>query len=183
MLEDTFSEEDIWEYKSKRKPKPVHANNCPENIPKSVAKATDGKSRSKRNRNKRRTVEAKEKAEDPEVCLGVTGSQTSIASSQDSSCEDCTQQSQGKTTPGKHCRTHRTKQVSPKIRPVYDGYCPNCQMPFSALLGQTPRWHVFECLDSPPLSETGKMTIKERSLNGPAVGPSYQPRQARDAIN
>uniref|UniRef100_G1Q436 DNA cross-link repair 1A protein n=1 Tax=Myotis lucifugus TaxID=59463 RepID=G1Q436_MYOLU len=154
MLEDTFSEEDIWEYKSKRKPKPVHANNCPENIPKSVEKATDGKYRSKRNRNKRKTVEAKEKAEDPEECLGVTGSQTSIASSQGSSCGDGTQQSQGKTTPGKHCRAHKTKQVSPKIRPVYDGYCPNCQMPFSALLGQTPRWHVFECLDSPPLSET-----------------------------
>ncbi|EPQ12869.1 DNA cross-link repair 1A protein [Myotis brandtii] len=154
MLEDTFSEEDIWEYKSKRKPKPVHANNCPENIPKSVEKATDGKYRSKRNRNKRKTVEAKEKAEDPEVCLGVTGSQTSIVSSQGSSCGDGTQQSQGKTTPGKHCRAHKTKQVSPKIRPVYDGYCPNCQMPFSALLGQTPRWHVFECLDSPPLSET-----------------------------
>uniref|UniRef100_G1QCL1 DNA cross-link repair 1A protein n=1 Tax=Myotis lucifugus TaxID=59463 RepID=G1QCL1_MYOLU len=142
MLEDTFSEEDIWEYKSKRKPKPVHANNCPENIPKSVEKATDGKYRSKRNRNKRKTVEAKEKAEDPEECLGG------------SSCGDGTQQSQGKTTPGKHCRAHKTKQVSPKIRPVYDGYCPNCQMPFSALLGQTPRWHVFECLDSPPLSET-----------------------------
>ncbi|XP_036191815.1 DNA cross-link repair 1A protein [Myotis myotis] len=154
MLEDTFSEEDIWEYKSKRKPKPVHANNCPENIPKSVGKATDGKYRSKRSRNKRKTVEAKEKAEDPEVCLGVTGSQTSTASSQDSSCGDGTQQSQGKTTPGKHCRAHKTKQVSPKIRPVYDGYCPNCQMPFSALLGQTPRWHVFECLDSPPLSGT-----------------------------
>lgn len=168
MLEDTFSEEDIWEYKSRRKPKPVHANNCPENIPKSVEKATDGKCQSKRNRNKRRTVEAKEKAESPEVCIGVTGSQTSIVcsqtsivcsqtsvvSSQDSSCGDGTQQSQGKTTAGKHCRTHKTKQVSPKIRPVYDGYCPNCQMPFSALLGQTPRWHVFECLDSLPLSET-----------------------------
>ncbi|XP_045438081.1 DNA cross-link repair 1A protein isoform X2 [Pipistrellus kuhlii] len=153
MLEDTFSEEDIWEYKSKRRPKPVHANNCPENIPKSVEKATDGKCQAKRNRNKKRTVGAKEKAED-QVCIGVAGSQTSIVSSQDSSCGDGTQQSQGKTTPGKHCRTRKTKQVSPKIRPVYDGYCPNCQMPFSALLGQTPRWHVFECLDSPPLSET-----------------------------
>ncbi|CAK6436091.1 unnamed protein product [Pipistrellus nathusii] len=166
MLEDTFAEEDIWEYKSKRRPKPVHANNCPENIPKSVEKATDGKCQAKRNRNKR-TVGANEKAED-QVCIGVAGSQTSIVcsqtsivssqtnivSSQDSSCGDGTQQSQGKTTPGKQCRTHKTKQVSPKIRPVYDGYCPNCQMPFSALLGQTPRWHVFECLDSRPLSET-----------------------------
>lgn len=44
--------------------------------------------------------------------------------------------------------------MTPKVRPVYDGYCPSCQMPFSSLLGQTPRWHVFECLDSPPISDT-----------------------------
>lgn len=155
MLEDAFLEEDIWEYKSKRKPKPVHTNNCSENTPKSVEKATDGKYQSKRNRNKKRTVEAKEKTKDPEICLGETESQTSVASSQNSSCEDGFQQSQDQeATPGKHCRTRKNKHVSPKIRPVYDGYCPNCQMPFSSLLGQTPRWHVFECLDSPPVSET-----------------------------
>ncbi|XP_077733688.1 DNA cross-link repair 1A protein [Canis aureus] len=154
MLEDVL-EEDIWEYKSKRKPKSVQTNNCSENIRKSVEKATDGKCQSTRKRNKKRTVEAQEKTKDPEMCLGETGSQTSVASSQNSSCGDGIHQSQDKeTTPGKHCRTLKNKQVSPKIRPVYDGYCPNCQMPFSSLLGQTPRWHVFECLDSPPVSET-----------------------------
>lgn len=160
MLEDVL-EEDIWEYKSKRKPKSVQTNNCSENIRKSVEKATDGKCQSTRKRNKKRTVEAQEKTKDPEMCLGETGSQTSVASSQNSSCGDGIHQSQDKeTTPGKHCRTLKNKQVSPKIRPVYDGYCPNCQMPFSSLLGQTPRWHVFECLDSPPVSETGKTTKK-----------------------
>lgn len=154
MSEDIFLEEDIWEYKSKRKLKRVHPNNCSENIPKTVEKATDGKKQSKRNRNKR-TVEAKEETKDPEMCLGATDNQTSVASSQNSSCGDGTQQSQGKeTTPRKQSRTPKNKQVSPKIRPVYDGYCPNCQMPFSSLLGQTPRWHVFECLDSPSVSET-----------------------------
>ncbi|EFB23324.1 hypothetical protein PANDA_001409, partial [Ailuropoda melanoleuca] len=155
MLEDAFLEEDIWEYKSKRKPKLVHTNNCSENIPKSVEKATDGKYQSKRNRNKKRTAKAKEKTKDPEMCFEETDNQTSVASSQNSSCGDGIHQSQDKeTTPGKHCRTRKNKQVSPKIRPVYDGHCPNCQMPFSSLLGQTPRWHVFECLDSPPVSET-----------------------------
>ncbi|XP_054437525.1 DNA cross-link repair 1A protein [Pteronotus mesoamericanus] len=154
MLEGTFSEEDIWEYKSKRKPKSVHANNCPENVPKSDKKATDGKYQSKRKR-KKRTVEAKEKVEVPEMCLQETNSQIPVVSSQNSSCEDGIQQSQGKeTTPGKCSRTSKDKHVSPKIRPVYDGYCPNCQLPFSSLLGQTPRWHVFECLDSPLVSET-----------------------------
>lgn len=154
MLEDTFSEEDIWEYKSKRKPKSVHTNNCSESVPKSVKKETDGKDRSKQKR-KKRTVEAQEKVKDPEMCLGETNSQISVVSSQNSSCEDGIQQSQDKeTTPGKHSRSSKKKQVSPKIRPVYDGYCPNCQLPFSSLLGQTPRWHVFECLDSPPVSKT-----------------------------
>ncbi|XP_004374916.1 DNA cross-link repair 1A protein [Trichechus manatus latirostris] len=157
MLEDTFLEEDIWEYKSKRKAKRVHRNNGSENTPKSVEKATDGKYQSKRRRNKKelkRTVEAKEKTKDNEICLGETHSQISVASGQDSS-GDSIQHSQDKeTTPAKHCRTKKKKQESPKIRALYDGYCPNCQMPFSSLLGQTPRWHVFECLDSPQVSET-----------------------------
>ncbi|XP_010587276.1 DNA cross-link repair 1A protein [Loxodonta africana] len=156
MLEDNFLEEDIWEYKSRRKPKRVRPKNGSENTAKSVAKATDGKSQSKQSRNKKelkRTVEAKEKAEDNEMCLGGKHSQTSVASGQDSG-GDSIQHSQDKeTTPAKHCRTHKNKE-SPKIRAVYDGYCPNCQMPFSSLLGQTPRWHVFECLDSPQVSET-----------------------------
>ncbi|KAB0382612.1 hypothetical protein FD755_004529 [Muntiacus reevesi] len=155
MLEDAFSEEDIWEYKSRRKPKRVHPNNCSENIPESVEKATDGQHQSKRNRNKRRAVETKKKVKTPETCLRETDSQTSVASSQNSTCGDGIQQCQDtEATPEKRCRTQKNKHVSPKTRPVYDGYCPNCQMPFSSLLGQTPRWHVFECLDSTPVSGT-----------------------------
>ncbi|XP_053440312.1 DNA cross-link repair 1A protein isoform X2 [Nycticebus coucang] len=155
MLEDTLVEEDIWEYKSKRKPKLVVANNSSENIPKSVGKAKDGKSQSKRHRNRKRTIEAKGEVKDQELSPREAACQTCVASSQSSSCGDGIQQSQDKeTTPRKLCRTHKNKQVSPKIRPLYDGYCPNCQMPFSSLLGQTPRWHVFECLDSPSVSET-----------------------------
>ncbi|KAG8517433.1 DNA cross-link repair 1A protein, partial [Galemys pyrenaicus] len=147
-----FLEAEIWEYKSKRKPKSLHSSSY-ENIPKSVEKTTDGKYPSKRSRNKKRTIVPKEKAKDPEMCLGETDNKVSVASNQDSSCGDGTQQSQDKeTTPRKRSKTHKN-QVSPKIRPVYDGHCPNCQMPFSSLLGQTPRWHVFECLDSPPDSE------------------------------
>ncbi|XP_054099305.2 DNA cross-link repair 1A protein isoform X2 [Callithrix jacchus] len=154
MLED-ISEEDIWEYKSKRKPKRVDPNNCSKNILKSVKKGTDGKYQSKRNRKRKRATDAKEKVKDHEISLEEADCQTSAASSQNSSSGDGIQQSQDKeTTPGKLCRTQKSKHVSPKIRPVYDGYCPNCQMPFSSLIGQTPRWHVFECLDSPPGFET-----------------------------
>ncbi|KAM5272203.1 DNA cross-link repair 1A protein [Ctenodactylus gundi] len=155
MLEDTFSEEDIWEYKSKRKLRPVQPSNYSENIPKSVEKPTDGKYQAKRKRNRTRAVEAKRRVKDHETVLGETDCQNCVPSSQSSSGGDGIRPSQDKeTTPTKHCRTPKSKQVSPKIRPVYDGYCPNCQMPFSSLLGQTPRWHVFECLDSPPVSDT-----------------------------
>ncbi|XP_036029211.1 DNA cross-link repair 1A protein isoform X2 [Onychomys torridus] len=156
MLEDTFWEEDIWEYKSKRKPKPAHPNNCSQSNPESVGKATDGRYQSKRKRNKKGTTEDKDKLKDHRACLGETDCQLTVGSSQNSSPSSEIQQSQSKeTTPRKqHCRTHRNKHVSPKVRPVYDGHCPSCQMPFSSLIGQTPRWHVFECLDSPPISDT-----------------------------
>ncbi|KAL1788868.1 DNA cross-link repair 1A protein [Sigmodon hispidus] len=155
MLEDTSWEEDIWEYKSKRKPKPTHPNNCSQNILESVGKATDGKSQSKRKGNEKRATEDKDKPKDDRVCLEETDHQISVGSSQNSNPSDETQQSQSKvSTPRKGRRTHKNKQASPKVRPVYDGYCPSCQMPFSSLLGQTPRWHVFECLDSPPISDT-----------------------------
>ncbi|XP_006879983.1 PREDICTED: DNA cross-link repair 1A protein [Elephantulus edwardii] len=161
LEEDTFSEDDIWEYKSKRKPKTGYQNSGPVKSPKSVEKVRDGKDeteikkQSKRSRNKKerkRTLDTTEKAKDSEI--GGTQSQTSITSDQDLSYGDNIQQSQEKkTTPTKHFKTRKNKPVSPKTRPVYDGYCPNCQMPFSSLIGQTPRWHVFECLDSPQIAE------------------------------
>lgn len=155
MLEDTFWEEDIWEYKSKRKPKRVHPNNSSENISESVEKATDGKYQPKRKGKKKTTTGDISGTRDHKLCPGETDSQISVGSSQNLSCGDVIQQSQSEeTTPRKHCRTHRSKQVSPRTRPVYEGHCPSCQMPFSSLLGQTPRWHVFECLDSPPVSDT-----------------------------
>lgn len=154
MLEDTLWEEDIWEYKSKRKPKPAHPNNCSQNIPESVGKAKDGKDQPKRRGNKR-TTDDKDNPKGPGVCLEETGCPISVGASQNSSGGEEVPQSQRKeTTPRKSHRTHKKKQVSPRVRPVYDGYCPSCQMPFSSLLGQTPQWHVFECLDSPPISDT-----------------------------
>lgn len=155
MLEDTTSEEDIWEYKSKRKPKPVHPSGCSENIPKCSEQATHARNQPKPNRNKKRTKGAKAKVKDHEMHLGETDCQTCIAASQGSDCGDGIPQSHDtQGTPRKRCGTLPNEQGSPKTRPVYSGHCPSCQMPFSSLLGQTPRWHVFECLDSPPVSET-----------------------------
>ena len=36
------------------------------------------------------------------------------------------------------------------------GFCPNCQMPYTALsIVQSPTWHVNECLDTPYSSKEG----------------------------
>lgn len=154
MLEDSFSEEDIWEYKSKRKPKSVHPNKSPGKISKSVEKATARPNQSKQKRNKKCLGDVQEPLTVPEICLEKASGQNSVASGQNCSGEDTIPQSQQEeTTPRKRHGTPRNKQGTPKSRPVYDGHCPNCQMPFSSLLGQTPRWHVFECLDSPPTSD------------------------------
>ncbi|CAO2585910.1 DNA cross-link repair 1A protein [Lemmus lemmus] len=155
MLEDTLWEEDIWEYKSKQKPKPAHPNNRSQNIPESVGKATDGKDQSKRKGNKRRTTDDKDNPKGPGAGLEETACQISVGASQNSSGGEEVPPSQSReATPRKSRRPHKKKQVSSRVRPVYDGYCPSCQMPFSSLLGQTPQWHVFECLDSPPISDT-----------------------------
>ncbi|KAM9324580.1 DNA cross-link repair 1A protein [Gastrophryne carolinensis] len=53
------------------------------------------------------------------------------------------------STPKRTARAN-SKKVSPATpKTKHSGYCPSCQMPFSILLVQTPRWHVSECLDIP----------------------------------
>ncbi|CAI9534502.1 unnamed protein product [Staurois parvus] len=48
-----------------------------------------------------------------------------------------------------------SKKASPSTpKEKHSGYCPSCQMPFSVLLVQTPRWHVMECLDTPSCAQT-----------------------------
>ncbi|XP_056384959.1 DNA cross-link repair 1A protein isoform X2 [Hyla sarda] len=42
--------------------------------------------------------------------------------------------------------------VTPQNR--HSGHCPSCQMPFSTLLVQSPRWHVSECLDATTTAQT-----------------------------
>ena len=37
-----------------------------------------------------------------------------------------------------------------------EGHCPNCQMPFSILRIESPRWHVTECMDLPISTPLGQ---------------------------
>ncbi|XP_069719683.1 DNA cross-link repair 1A protein [Phaenicophaeus curvirostris] len=132
MSEDGLLEEDIWEYKSIRKEK--HQTDS-ESVSIPVQKVSAGKCRPKRKRNRNTSVEKTEALQKAEQSLRPNqgGDQ----------CKD------DRSVHSQESASSLTEQSSRNAKPVQDGYCPSCQMPFSLLLVQTPRWHVAECLDSP----------------------------------
>uniref|UniRef100_A0A8C4YAN4 DNA cross-link repair 1A n=1 Tax=Gopherus evgoodei TaxID=1825980 RepID=A0A8C4YAN4_9SAUR len=153
MSENDRLEEDIWEYKSIRKPKSVYQNNNLVNISTAVQKANDGKCKSKGSggRNNKKAFENKDKSKKSDQgprqkCIQpLINPDQSLNLSKD---DHIVQSQESVTTPTKRSRTCNITQTMPNARPVYDGYCPSCQMPFSLLLAQTPQWHVTECLDT-----------------------------------
>lgn len=138
MSDDTLLEEDIWEYKSIRKKK--HQSNA-ESISTPVQTVSDGKCRPKRktNRKRKKSVEKTDTLQNTEQASGPN-------QDADPCKDDSSVYSQESTS-------SLMDQSSQNEKPVYDGCCPSCQMPFSLLLVQTPRWHVAECLDTPGSNE------------------------------
>ncbi|XP_054238307.1 DNA cross-link repair 1A protein [Indicator indicator] len=135
MSEDALLEEDIWEYKSIRKQKHQNSISTP------VQKVSDSKGRpkKKRNRNKKKSVEKTDGLQ-----------KTEQRSRPDQDVDQCKDDS---SVHSQESVSSSTGQSSQNGKPVHDGYCPSCQMPFSLLLVQTPRWHVAECLDTPGATE------------------------------
>ncbi|XP_009505729.2 DNA cross-link repair 1A protein isoform X1 [Phalacrocorax carbo] len=134
MSEDTLLEEDIWEYKSIRKQRRQSKS---ESISMPVQELRDGKCRPKRKRNRN-----KKKTEEKTDTLQKTEQRSRPNQDVDQCKDDSSVHSQESVS-------SLTGQSSQNAKPVHDGYCPSCQMPFSLLLVQTPRWHVAECLDTP----------------------------------
>ncbi|XP_018429474.1 PREDICTED: DNA cross-link repair 1A protein [Nanorana parkeri] len=142
------SEEDIWGYKSIRKKKSADRSfektESNERTPKAAVK-TKRKAAKKTSGAGKKTTGARN-TQPP----GENGNVTSPTKGQNNSssgtgCEDL-------STPK---RTDRKKSASPSTpKAKHSGYCPSCQMPFSVLLVQTPRWHVSECLDTPSSAQT-----------------------------
>ncbi|NXS27557.1 DCR1A protein, partial [Pomatostomus ruficeps] len=133
MSEDALLEEDIWEYKSIRKQK--HRSNS-QRISTTVQDVSDGKGRPKRKRNRKR--KSVEKTDTPQ--------KTKQSSRPDQDVDQCRDDS---SVHSQESRSSLAEQSSQNAKPVQDGYCPSCQMPFSLLLVQTPQWHVYECLETP----------------------------------
>ncbi|NWU26197.1 DCR1A protein, partial [Dyaphorophyia castanea] len=130
MSEDALLEEDIWEYKSIRKRK--HQSNS-QSISTPVQELSDGKGRPKRKGNRKK--KSVEKTDTPP--------KTKQSSRPDQDVDRC------KDDSSVHSQESPVEQGSQNAKPVHDGYCPSCQMPFSLLLVQTPQWHVYECLETP----------------------------------
>uniref|UniRef100_A0A6G1RRQ7 DNA cross-link repair 1A protein n=1 Tax=Hypotaenidia okinawae TaxID=2861861 RepID=A0A6G1RRQ7_9GRUI len=133
MSEDALLEEDIWEYRSIRKKK--HQSSSESILP-PVRKVSDGKCRPKRKRNGNK--KSIEKTATPQKAEQTSRPNEYVDQHKDDS-----------SVHSQEGVSSLTEQSSPNAKPVHDGYCPSCQMPFSLLLVQTPRWHVAECLDTP----------------------------------
>ncbi|NWS18760.1 DCR1A protein, partial [Pachyramphus minor] len=134
MSEDALlEEEDIWDYKSIRKQK--HQGNS-QSVSTPVQNVSDSNGRPKRKRNRKKKFV--EKTDTPQKTK-----QRSRPNQDVDQCKD------DNSVHSQESVSSLTEQSSQKAKPVHDGYCPSCQMPFSLLLVQTPQWHVDECLDTP----------------------------------
>ncbi|XP_068054186.1 DNA cross-link repair 1A protein isoform X1 [Anomalospiza imberbis] len=133
MSEDASLEEDIWEYKSIRKRK--HQSHS-QSISTPVQEVSVGKGRPKRKRNRKKKF------------TGKTGTpqKTKQSSRPGQDVDQCKEDS---SEPSQGSVGSLAEQSSQNAKPVHDGFCPSCQMPFSLLLVQTPQWHVYECLETP----------------------------------
>ncbi|XP_009876251.1 PREDICTED: DNA cross-link repair 1A protein, partial [Apaloderma vittatum] len=125
---------DIWEYKSIRKQK--HQSTS-ESVSTPVQKVSDGKRSPKRKktRNKKKSIEKSDSLQ-----------KTKPRSRPNQDVDPCKDDSSAHS---QESVSSLTEQSSQGVKPLHDGHCPSCQMPFSLLLVQTPRWHVAECLDAP----------------------------------
>ncbi|NXH61047.1 DCR1A protein, partial [Rhabdornis inornatus] len=131
--EDTLLEEDIWEYKSIRKRK---RQSNSQSISTPGQEVSDGKGRPKRKGNRKK--KSTEKTYTPQ--------KTKQSSRPGQDVDQCKEDS---SVHSQESESSLAEQSSQNTKPVHDGFCPSCQMPFSLLLVQTPQWHVYECLETP----------------------------------
>ncbi|KAG7492510.1 hypothetical protein MATL_G00014780 [Megalops atlanticus] len=138
------SENDIWEYKSLRKIKKSNTHTSDKQNAKEhktqKKPATGGRSEKKLNDQKckqqpknRKTRKAQN--EDGDAGVGAPPELLPSAPLDPSPIKDSNQPASQNSQLGK---SHTSTEE----------YCPSCQMPFSILLVQSPRWHVSECLDT-----------------------------------
>ncbi|XP_034296058.1 LOW QUALITY PROTEIN: DNA cross-link repair 1A protein [Pantherophis guttatus] len=168
MSENGLLEEDIWQYKSIRKQKTTSQHSeviatevqkakfengrSQRNDPRHGGKAPKGKGVPKKTKQRPRQRDSQTPLK-PGVSSGDQSSQESLSTTSEKERKIC------------------KKQNTVKPRPVFEGYCPSCQMPFSLLLIQTPQWHVTECLDA---SETAEKECPDGILCSSVIPSHYK---------
>eukprot|EP00079_Xenopus_tropicalis_P031540 XP_017945311.1 PREDICTED: DNA cross-link repair 1A protein [Xenopus tropicalis] len=135
MSDNELFEKDIWEYTSKRKAKQPANNGVKPAAQGTAAKATKPKQKATQ---KRRSLHGA-KTQPPSGNIPQTS--TVGGKREHTDGHSWSSQREEPPLPGRN-----PSPESPQ--PRHEGYCPSCQMPFSLLLVQSPRWHVSECLDA-----------------------------------
>ncbi|KAL2078023.1 hypothetical protein ACEWY4_025708 [Coilia grayii] len=144
-MSQSSSESDIWEYKSLRKAKRHNDNQNTKGSSQGRGKRkSESVSQERSNKNKR-TYAGKN-----------TCSVANRTSANTQSRNDTIHMKQmdgglfNKPPPSDTANENKSVPVNetPKPPPT-TGHCPVCQMPFSVLVVQSPRWHVAECLETP----------------------------------
>ncbi|XP_053548672.1 DNA cross-link repair 1A protein [Bombina bombina] len=138
MSDNDLFEDDIWEYKSLRKSKQADE---PVEIKASQKRGKKPKRETTRKPGPLLNTKKNTVTNANASCPGILKNINEPVERNGHALQSIT------TTPPK--KYSENKKESPKT-PVTraEGHCPSCQMPFSILLVQTPRWHVSECLDT-----------------------------------
>lgn len=120
-------EEDIWEEKSLRKLKGSKKNLSP------IRKACN-KSSKRLSKN-----------------VGAQDTESGQECSRSSNRKQLKRKRTGSSTYNSRRKQQKSPvstRATPQKTSITDGFCPKCQMPFCAIIGQSPGWHVRECLEA-----------------------------------
>ncbi|MEE6486818.1 hypothetical protein FKM82_014712 [Ascaphus truei] len=163
MSDKEMLEDDIWEYKSIRKTKqsdkPAEINAAK----KEQTKAVKPKRRGVRRAGSVASAKNTKRSQVP------NGNIAQPSPTRDQNKRKQIPQADATTPTKKH--TVNKKQSPRTPQPKHDGHCPSCQMPFSILLVQTPRWHASECLDTPGCNEKGNENTSSQTFTCAANQP------------
>ncbi|XP_055502871.1 DNA cross-link repair 1A protein [Leucoraja erinacea] len=151
-------EEDIWDYKCVGQRKRPRNNGEDGSLPTAEStrrgkaerrggsrRAADPALRSRRIRSRRKRGSNRHTGAEDQDSLSPRPLSPSASNAHD----QATPSTIAPSTPLKQSKNSDGKYTPRNSKPVHAGHCPICQMPFSLLLIETPRWHVAECLETP----------------------------------
>lgn len=154
-MEESLDEEDIWDQKSLKQLKRKLKNSSQE---RGKSSSTGSKNanmiKSKRSEKNVKEGQSSQSQTDKRKCSRSLKKEKQRRKRSDTSSNPNEKSVVSKTINNQLSADQCSSTVSSpndKITPekeVMDGFCPKCQMPFCALIGQSPGWHVRECLET-----------------------------------